>query len=331
MARLEDRHVENGVLMPVHELRGRTVWTESGDRLGTLRGVSTDDDGRITMLDVQRRWMLGPHHEVAADGMRLEGGDVVVPTAAADHLQLGRRTRHSDQVERSEGSAQASPVLVAGRDGARGRFGGIDVLASLVGAFVAIAALVITGGLLAAVLGTEPAAFDTGMASVSELTAPVLVGALALFVAFFIGGWATGRMARFSGATNGVLMVVWALAMVVGFAALGGWLGEQYNVLGAIELPTLQTDQFAVLGVIALAITLGLMLLGSVLGSVVGERWHRRADRAMLDVVPVATASHGHELPHDHHDRDHYDHGRAREHDHTTVMSADSDHRRTTE
>jgi hypothetical protein len=89
---------------------------------------------------------------------------------------------------------------------------------------------------------------------------------------------------------------VWVLAIGVVLAAIGAWVGDQYNVYASAGVPSFTTESFALWGSVAFAAALVLMLLGAALGGALGEHWHRRADRAMLDVVAVdegATTSTG--------------------------------------
>lgn len=287
------KHVDEApptqVVMPVSELHGRTVWSEAGERIGVVRGVHQDDDGRIVALDVRERWMLGPHHEVPATGMRIDDGDVIVPAGIVDvdddSAERSRRTEH----RRSIGRFAHAPVLLAGREGARGRFGGLDIVGSLFGALVTIASLVLVGGVLAAVFGSDAASIDTSLDSFDAVTTEtMLIGAATIFLSCFLGGWAAGRSARFDGAANGMLTVVWVLAIGVALAGLGALLGDEYDIFGnSADLPRFVTDEFALWGSVAFAVTLVLMLVGGALGGALGESWHRRADRAMLDVVSV--------------------------------------------
>lgn len=281
------------VVMPVSDLHGRTVWSEAGQRIGTIRGINTDDDGRIVSFDVRERWFLGPHHEVTATDMRLDGGDVIVPTGAVKRDEDEQDTKHEHSDERVEhrggmvGHASA-PVLLAGREGVRGRFGGLDLLGSFFGALVLFASLLLIGGILSAFFGSEPANVDTAINSFDALLEEaLLVGAAALFVSSFLGGWCAGRSARYDGVGNGLMSVVWTLAIIAGLGGLAAWLGEEYDVLAAAELPTFSNDEFATWGLIGFAAAIALMLVGAALGGALGESWHRRADRAMLDVVEV--------------------------------------------
>jgi hypothetical protein len=80
-------------------------------------------------------------------------------------------------------------------------------------------------------------------------------------------------------------MVLWVLGIGVALGALGAWAGDEYDVFAASNLPRFATDDIAVWGSVAFVAAFVLMLLGAVVGGALGEAWHRRADRAMLEVV----------------------------------------------
>jgi hypothetical protein len=200
---------------------------------------------------------------------------------------------HDDRATPAMQSAVAGtrsmPVMLAGRNGARGRFGGLDLLSSFFGALVTIAGVLIIGGVLAAIFGTAaPTQFDTSLASLEDLfDEALLIGGATLLVSSFLGGWATGRSARFDGIGNGLMSVVWVLVIGLALGAAGAWVGDEYNVFAGAELPTVTNDELAMWGIATVVGALALMLLGAALGGALGESWHRKADRAMLDVVSV--------------------------------------------
>ena len=79
-----------------------------------------------------------------------------------------------------------------------------------------------------------------------------------------------------------VLYVLIGLIVTIGLAIAAVVLGDEYNVLEQLNLPALPVgDQtLATGGIIALAaIVLG-TLLAAMLGGKVGERYHKRVDRA---------------------------------------------------
>ena len=293
---------DSGVAVPVDELRGRAVWTEAGDRVGTLRGFRTDDDGRIVALDVRHGWMFGHHMDVDAASMRMEGGDIVVPSGALLDRERTPAPPSSDAHVAPAPMAASSPtpvvrpdtepVLLAGREGARSRYGGLDMAAGLIGALVAVAAFVLLGGLLAAIFETEVLALDSGSSSWDILTSDaLLVGAAALAVSFLLGGWAAGRVARFNGAVNGMSVVLWTIVLGVAFAAMGALFGSEYDLFSSANLPQLDWNDVGTAGVVGLLAGLAIMLVCGALGGMVGSLRNHRVDRRMLDTVGVGTVS----------------------------------------
>ena len=112
------------VVMPVSDLHGRTVWSEGGQRIGSIRDINTDDDGRIVSFDVRERWFFGHHHEVPATDMRLDGGDVIVPNSAVASFhtrETHTRDRDDERVvdpttmssSRTSRSMSTAPVFLA--------------------------------------------------------------------------------------------------------------------------------------------------------------------------------------------------------------------------
>src|SRR5215210_5937584 len=117
-----------------------------------------------------------------------------------------------------------------GVDAARERFGGLDLPASLAGMLVALATLVLLAGLASAAIGTI--AFQTGVeGNEQELSLGALITAGAvIFLAFLLGGWAAGRMARYNGALNGFMVAVWFIVLGVVLAVAGAIAGDTYNL-----------------------------------------------------------------------------------------------------
>jgi hypothetical protein len=80
---------------------------------------------------------------------------------------------------------------------------------------------------------------------------------------------------------------VWliGLLVVLVLAAAGVLLGAQYNVLQQLNLPRIPIDEgtATTAGIVTLMAILLVTLLGAVIGGKVGERYHRKVDRAGFD------------------------------------------------
>ena len=108
-----------------------------------------------------------------------------------------------------------------------------------------------------------------------------------LFLAYLAGGYVAGRMARFDGARQGLAVWLVGLIVVLVLAAAGALLGAQYNVLEQLNLPRIPIDEgtATTAGIITLVAILLVTMLGAVLGGKLGDRYHRRVDRAGFDTV----------------------------------------------
>ena len=156
------------------------------------------------------------------------------------------------------------------------------------GAAVLLTALVAGAG-AAVGLGTETDPNQTADAAAENAATIGLIGAIVLavvvFIAYLCGGYVAGRMARFSGAKQGVAVWLWALIIAVVLAVVGAIAGNQFNVLADLNsfprIPINEGDLAAssIITVIAIALV---SLGGAVLGGVMGMRYHRKVDRAGL-------------------------------------------------
>jgi hypothetical protein len=176
------------------------------------------------------------------------------------------------------------------------RFGGADVVAGILGMFAALGTLVFLGALLAAGAGEIPYQLnqidvDGNLEEVEVIGAIVAIAVV--FVSFFLGGWAAGRMARYDGGINGVGVALWFILLVAIFALLGAWVGPEYNAFAAAGLPdwfaqigaddvTLKAIAGALAGVVA-------AVLGGGIGGQLGEQYHRRIDAALTSEVIETT------------------------------------------
>jgi uncharacterized membrane protein len=189
--------------------------------------------------------------------------------------------------ERTDYATPADPY--SGIHAARERFGGIDIPASIVGMLTALSTTLILAGLAGAAVGAV--GYQTGLEeSAEDLSTWSMIGGVAiLFVAYVVGGWAAGRMARYDGARNGFATGVWTLIFAGILAALGAWVDSEYDVFRNVELPQwFSTDAFTTAAIISGVAAIVAMFVGGVLGGIWGEYYHRRADRTIV-TAPAAT------------------------------------------
>jgi hypothetical protein len=269
----------------------------------TRRAPSADENaGRVATED--RGYADG-------NGVPRDGADQgIAPAAAANGRGTDQRFANQDGVERrtavlprtgDETTGNGIPpaerrlhpaedAVVLDREARlrqRDEFGGmINWGAAFFGWIVAIG----IGVLLTAVVSAAGAAIgltNQRTATTHAATIGIVGGALLIaiaVIAYYAGGYVAGRMSRFDGARQG--FGVWLLGLVVTLlvAAAGAILGDQYNVFEQLNLPRIpvSTSDLTTGGAIALAaIVLG-SLLAAVIGGKVGQRYHRRVDRAAL-------------------------------------------------
>ena len=196
---------------------------------------------------------------------------------------LERDRARDERVERTR------TTTAAVHERRRAEFGGISWLSTLVGWLAAAGLTAILAGILTAA-GAALALNEVGDdVSGSEAETIGLAGGIGLLVvlalAYFFGGYAAGRMARFDGARQGLGVWLWGLlaAAVVALLAVIG--GSEYNVLDALNLPRLPVDSGTLTtgGAIALAASIIVTLGAAVLGGKTGERFHRKVDRFGLE------------------------------------------------
>ena len=174
------------------------------------------------------------------------------------------------------------------------KFGGMKFGTAFFGWLAASGAAVLLTALVAAAgaavgLGSETDPQQSLDAAAENASTIGIIGAIALvavvFVAYFCGGYVAGRMARFSGAMQGLAVWLWALIIAIVLAIVGLVAGSQFNVLANLNsFPRIPVNEGDVaLGSIITAIAVALVSLGgAVLGGITGMRYHRRVDEAGL-------------------------------------------------
>jgi hypothetical protein len=193
---------------------------------------------------------------------------------------------------RRERAATAGDAVVVDREARlrqREEFGGINWGAAFFGWVVAIG----IGVLLTAIVSAAGAAIGLtnnvsgGDAKANADTIGIVGGALLIAIAvlaYYAGGYVAGRMSRFDGARQGFAVWLFGLVVTLLVAGAGAILGDQYNVFEQLNLPRIpvSTSDLTTGGAIALAaIVLG-SLLAAIAGGKVGQRYHRKVDRAAI-------------------------------------------------
>lgn len=202
-------------------------------------------------------------------------------TKSEERTQVDEKVDRSRAVETRTEETVADPY--AGIAAAHERFGGIDIPASLVGMLTALSTTLILAGLVGAAVGAV--GYQTGLESNAEdLSLWSMIGGIAvLFVAYVIGGWAAGRIARYDGARNGFATGVWTLVLGAILAGLGAWAGSEYDIFENVDLPQwFDTDAFTTAAIISGVAAVAAMFAGGIIGGLWGEHYHRRADRTIV-------------------------------------------------
>jgi hypothetical protein len=178
-------------------------------------------------------------------------------------------------------------------DAQRSRYGGIQWGAAFFGWLSANGLAVLLVALLSA--GGVAIGLTEGIATADDAAEQAdtigLAGGITLlvvlFLAYLAGGYVAGRMARFDGARQGIAVWVIGLAVVLALAVAGLVFGSEYNVLQRLDLPRIPIDEGTATtgGIIALVAVLVVTLLGAILGGKLGDRFHRKVDRAGFDVA----------------------------------------------
>ena len=195
--------------------------------------------------------------------------------------------RYADNGERAAtGAVTSRETMRDVRARQRDEYGGLNWGAAFFGWLVAVGVAVI----LLAILSAAGTAFglsenvSTSDAKASADTLGVVGGILLIAVAaiaYYCGGYVSGRMSRFDGGRQG--FGTWALGLIVTIvlAVAGVVFGAKYNVLEQLNLPRIPVDEGT--------LTTGALsrswrwssstLLAAMGGGKAGERYHWKIDR----------------------------------------------------
>jgi len=166
-------------------------------------------------------------------------------------------------------------------------FGGMRFGTAFFGWLTALGMGVLLTAVVAAIGTAAGWSADDAVVSARGLgIAGVVVVAIVMFVAYLAGGYVAGRMARFSGAKQGIAVWLWALIAAVILGVLGLVLGARFNVLANLDtfprIP-LSGDDLTLAGVMTAVAFALITLIGAILGGLAGMRYHRRVDRAGIE------------------------------------------------
>lgn len=169
------------------------------------------------------------------------------------------------------------------------RYGKPDFLASVVGMFAGLGTLVFLGALIAAGAGGIEYQLnmlnDQGTLDEASVIG-LVVAALVVFASFVVGGFAAGRMARYQGGMNGFGAGLWMILLVAIFAALGAWVGTEYNAFNQLDLPNwfaqVDVDDLTTMAIVASLVLVAATLAGGYIGGRLGETYHTKVDAALI-------------------------------------------------
>jgi len=173
-------------------------------------------------------------------------------------------------------------------------FGGFKFGSAFFGWLTATGTVVLLTALVAgagAALGLGTATRSDDVTDVAQADAETIgiIGAVAVLVilllAYYCGGYVAGRMARFSGAKQGLAVWLWAVVIAIVLAIVGAIAGSQYNVLANLDtFPRIPIGEgeLTTAGIITAVLAVLVSLAGAVLGGLAGMRYHRKVDRAGL-------------------------------------------------
>ncbi len=178
------------------------------------------------------------------------------------------------------------------------QFGGIKVGSAFFGWLAATGMAVLLTALVAAAGTAVGLATNTNVTDAvnraggdqSVGIAGIITLLVVLFVSYYCGGYVAGRMARFNGVRQGLMVWIWALIAAVIVAILALTAGQQYNVLANLNsFPRIPVNEGALTAtsIIAAVVVAVVALIGAMLGGLAGMRFHRKVDRAGF--TPVET------------------------------------------
>jgi hypothetical protein len=168
----------------------------------------------------------------------------------------------------------------------REEFGGINWGSAFFGWLVSVGMAAILLGLLSAAGAAFGLSEVSGAEAEDNAETIGIVGGilliLVLAIAYWCGGYVSGRMSRFDGGRQGLAVWALGLAVTVVLAVFGALFGAEYNVLEQLNLPRIPIEEGSLTAgaAVALVATVIATLIAALVGGKTGERYHKKVDRA---------------------------------------------------
>ncbi|UKA57078.1 YrzE family protein [Arthrobacter sp. FW306-2-2C-D06B] len=170
------------------------------------------------------------------------------------------------------------------------QFGGIKIGSAFFGWLTATGMAVLLVALVAAAGIAVGLANNANVSDAANLASSQPVGVagiiallVILFLSYYCGGYVAGRMARFNGIKQGLMVWFWAIIVAVLVALLGLFAGPRFNILATVNsFPRIPVNegQLSTIGIIAALVVAAVTLIAAALGGLAGMHYHRRVDRA---------------------------------------------------
>lgn len=236
--------------------------------------------------------------------VRADGGQDEIPYAAeprrdrvddvpgngpgyADDGYVGNTSSYPVVSPASDPNAATRETVIARE---KEQFGGIKLGSAFFGWLTATGMAVLLVALVAAAGIAVGLANNANVSDAANLASSQPVGIagiiallVILFLSYYCGGYVAGRMARFNGIRQGLMVWFWAIIVAVLVALLGLFAGPRFNILATVNsFPRIPVNegQLSTIGIIAALVVAAVTLIAAALGGLAGMHYHRRVDRA---------------------------------------------------
>src|SRR6478752_2904319 len=283
----------------IHDARQEGVTAERPAAAETRHEVRAEEraDARAdARSNDTRAFPAAPVAGAAAAGAARRNDRVVDDRAADDRVIHGSRDERGYVEDDAVVEEVPTREAVVARE--KEQFGGVKIGSAFFGWLAATGMAVLLTALVAAAgtavgLATHTNVNDAvNQASGNQSVgiAGIITLLVILFVSYYCGGYVAGRMARFNGARQGLMVWIWALIAAIVVAVLAMTAGQQYNVLANLNsfprIPVNEGD-LTTTSIVAAVVVAVVALIGAMLGGLAGMRFHRKVDRAGF--TPVET------------------------------------------